>query len=286
MTTYFGNVGHLMQHWTLCELVNIADEHAPGLNFIDAHAMAPWATERHLKSPDPTFESMRRGLSDGQSVYERVWRQLVCEHRGAYPNEGYPNSATFVNRVWTRDFSMLLCEINRQTINALDAWLPSIQSLPKCRRAKVYHGDWRERFARGLPRPVDVGLPDGSLTLVSFDPYKFSSRRRYDDINLGRSRTAGDLYPDDVERTLDALATLQGVPGGIVIQLSTYSTLDGNSQEVVINSLAPIFEGKGFTAAGPVRLDEKMMTLIYYRDISWAAELDDLWKRFKEWFPG
>ncbi len=39
-------------------------------------------------------------------VYERVWRQLDWQHRGGYPNEGYPNSAAFVNRVWTRDFSM------------------------------------------------------------------------------------------------------------------------------------------------------------------------------------
>ena len=251
-----------MQHWTLCELVNIADEHAPGLNFIDAHAMAPWATERRLKSPDPTFEGVRRGLPDGLSVYERVWRQLDWEHRGGYPNEGYPNSAAFVNRVWTRDFSMLLCEINPQTINALDAWLPSIQRLPKCRRAKVYYGDWRKRFARGLPSPVDVGLLDGSLTLVSFDPFKYSSNRRYDDINLGKSRTQGDLYPDDVERTLDALDALQDVQGGSVVQLSTYSRLDGNSQEVVIASLAPIFEGRGFAPAEPVRLDEKMMSLI------------------------
>ena len=48
MTTYKGNSGHLMQHWTLCELVNIADNQGvPGLNFIDAHAMAPSASRSH-----------------------------------------------------------------------------------------------------------------------------------------------------------------------------------------------------------------------------------------------
>ena len=42
MGTYMGNVGHFMQHWTLCETLA---EHCPksvhysGLNYIDAHAM-------------------------------------------------------------------------------------------------------------------------------------------------------------------------------------------------------------------------------------------------------
>ena len=41
MPTYKGNVGNLMQHWTLCAILDIADEHVPGLNFIDGHSMAP-----------------------------------------------------------------------------------------------------------------------------------------------------------------------------------------------------------------------------------------------------
>ena len=44
MSTYMGNAGHLMQHWTLCKVLSIANNHVTGLNYIDAHAMAPWAT--------------------------------------------------------------------------------------------------------------------------------------------------------------------------------------------------------------------------------------------------
>ncbi len=47
MSTYKGNVGNLMQHWTLCELLSIAGEsEVTGLSFIDAHAMVPLARER------------------------------------------------------------------------------------------------------------------------------------------------------------------------------------------------------------------------------------------------
>ena len=99
MSTYKGNAGHLMQHWTLCELLNIADERVSGLSFIDAHAMAPLALTR--TDHNVSFDRVRVGLPGRQSVYERAWDRLT-------PNGGYPNSAAFVNRVWTREFSMLL----------------------------------------------------------------------------------------------------------------------------------------------------------------------------------
>ena len=47
MGTYKGTSGNLMQHWTLCELMGIADEYVPGLSFIDAHAMAPVCTRTY-----------------------------------------------------------------------------------------------------------------------------------------------------------------------------------------------------------------------------------------------
>ena len=115
MGTYKGNVGHLMQHWTLCELVDFADqENAPGLSFIDAHAMAPMAN-RHI-SADARFDRARDSLPSQESPYERAWNQLA-------PREAYPNSAAFVKRVWTREFSMLLCETEPETIAELYTWL-------------------------------------------------------------------------------------------------------------------------------------------------------------------
>ena len=63
-----------MQHWTLCEGLRIAWESGvTSLNYIDAHAMAPWATVR--TGSDSIFDRVCESLP-GQSVYERAWYKL------------------------------------------------------------------------------------------------------------------------------------------------------------------------------------------------------------------
>ena len=268
MGTYQGNSGNLMQHWTLCELVDIADEYVSGLNFIDAHAMAPVAHTR--AGNDTRFDRLRARLPGKQSVYERAWNQLV-------PNGGYPNSAAFVKQVWTRDFSMLLCEIDPSTITALDTWLPLVQSQAKCKRAKVFTGNWRDRFDKGLPSPSEVGLPNGSLTLVSFDPDMYYPQPP-------DNASTRNLYPCDVKRTL---AALKEVKDGVIIQLSTYSRGKSNQapQSDVIASVDSILTGEGFTPAKVVRLHKDMMSLVYSRNVWWSAKLKNLPDRFKDWLP-
>ena len=81
MGTYMGNVGHLMQHWTLCEILRVAREsQVAGLTYIDAHAMAPWATDGPRR-PDDQFRNIRglvrAGLHDPESEYERAWHNLL-----------------------------------------------------------------------------------------------------------------------------------------------------------------------------------------------------------------
>ena len=243
MTTYKGNSGNLMQHWTLCEIVNIADEqYVPGLNFIDAHAMAPIAHTLDGNGDDK-FREVRGSLPGRHSLYERAWHQLV-------PNGGYPNSANFVKHIWTREYAMLLCEKNPATVTALDTWLPSIQGQPRCKRAKVFSGDWRDRFREGLPRPWQVGLPNGSLTLVSFDPYMYNRTRRFDD---AEQRCKGILYRDDMHR---ALGAMQALSGPVLIQLSTYGTNDNNGPDAVIDSLDCILRKENFTPNAPVRIPQ------------------------------
>ena len=266
MGRYKGTAGNLMQHWTLCELMGIADEYVPGLSFIDAHAMAPVAHAR--TTTDDTFDCARGGLPGQQSVYERAWNQLVA-------SEGYPNSAAFVKQVWTREFSMLLCEICSSTITELDTWLPLVQGQPKCKRAKVFPGDWRDRFGKGLPSPSDVGLPDGSLTLISFDPYMYY-------LQATASPCTRDLYPCDLKLTLDAL---KEVKDEVIIQMSTYSrgNHDQAPQQAVISSVDAILTGEGFTPAAVVRVNEDMMSLVYARNLSWSAELANLPDRFTTW---
>ena len=268
MCAYAGNVGHLMQHWTLCELLVIAGRHnVPGLNFIDAHAMAPLATDRRRR--DPLFDRARDRLP-GQpgSVYERAWHHLD-------PNgEGYPNSAAFVNAVWERDLSLLLCEIDDATCDALEPWLRCVAKTEKCRATELFRGDWRKRFAKGLPSPAEAGLADGALTLVTFDPDMCSSHRGV--VN----RNPRNLYPEDLELAMCAMGNLEG---GVLIHLPTYSPNGNNPQGAVIASVNSVLASNGFTLLAVVRVNGAMMSLVYARNVSWGAELTDLPGRFTKW---
>ena len=269
MGTYKGNAGHLMQHWTLCELVIAAKRrHTPGLNFIDAHAMAPLARVREEanKRFDIVQARVQAGVTNPNLIYEYAWQHLE-------PNEGYPNSAAFVWKVWEGQVPMLLCETDKCTVTELKAWA-------QCRAVvKIAEGDWRKTFEKGLPSPSDVRLPDGSLTLVSFDPYMYNRSRRFDD---PKKRKKGNLYPDDIERALDKMR-MSRLKGGVLIQISTYSAQDNNPQEAVISSVNSMLAAKDFTLCAVVRLDGNMMSLVYARDVSWSAELANLPGRFTEW---
>ncbi len=212
MGTYKGNAGNLMQHWTLCELLVIAGKRSSGLSFIDAHAMAPHAHTR--TGTDAVFRCVQARVHGQKSAYEQAWQRLASQ------GEGYPNSAAFVKEVWNGDFSLLLCETDHSTIGELTPWLKRVQKSARCKSAKLFPCDWRKRFDEGLPSVSEVGLADGSLTLVSFDPYMYNRQRRFGD---RRKRKKGNLYPDDIERASDALSSLES---GVLIQLSTYDAND------------------------------------------------------------
>ncbi len=269
MTTYKGNAGNLMQHWTLCELLVIARKHASGLNFIDAHAMAPLARER--TSSDSKFSRVQKGLPGQKSTYEQAWHQLAS--RG-----GYPNSASFVKNIWNGDFSLLLCETDPSTIEEIEPWLKRVKKSARCKSAKLFPCDWRDRFEDGLPSPSEVGLPNDSMTLVSFDPYMYIWRQLTNPMN---KKQKGNLYPDNIKLALRAMCNLEGK---VLIQLSTYSAQD-NSQKDVIASLNKILEPSAFKLCAVVPVKKQMMSLVYARNVSWSAELADLPDRFQEWLP-
>ena len=294
MPTYKGNRGHLMQHWPLCEMLRVAaHKGVTGLNYIDAYAMSPLATERQVG--DVHFDNIKNCLpSCGESAYELAWHQLA-PYEG-YPSsaafvdplmadldavlgqrEGYPNSAAFVEQVWEGDFSMLLCEIDQATCQEIEPWLQRVGKLGRCKETELFCGNWRERFKKGLPSPAEVGLEDGSLTLVLFDPYICSQRqgRRVVMPNFGY------LYIDDIEMAAGAMG---GLDDGILVQLSTYSAM-ANPQGAVISSMNQILVANDFRLIAVVRVDGSMMSLVYERNVSWAAELADLPGRFDNWFP-
>ena len=268
MTTYKGNAGHLMQHWTLCEILVTANKHTDGLNYIDAHAMAPLATERQYG--DVHFDKVKNCLSScSKSAYELAWHQLAPREV-----EGYPNSAAFVEQVWKGDFSMLLCEKNKRTCAEIEDWR---QRVDKRRRAtKLFCGKWQERFKNELPSPADVGLADGSLTLIAFDP------NMYDRHKVAKPRPE-NLYPECLEVVAGAVKNLRS---DILIQMSTYSANNANPQEAVILSTNQVLATKGFRLLAVVRLNGNMMSMVYGRNLSWAADQADLANlggRFDKW---
>ncbi len=265
MSTYKGNKGNLMQHWTLCELLCIAqDSGATSLNYIDAHAMGPLARERTGHSV--VFDRVRAGLPGQGSCYETAWHSLDPS------GTGYPNSAVFVREVWKGQVSMLLCETDGATVANLKAWAQGHTGV------KIIEGDWRETFKKGVPGPSQVELPDDALTLISFDPDMYD-RRRLDE------RNPRHLYPGDLELTLRAL---DEIDGGVLIQLSTYGrgNRDQNPQGAVLSSVNEILVRGGFSLAAVVWTNRDMMSLVYARNVGWSAELADLPGRFTEWLAG
>ena len=266
MGTYKGNVGNLMQHWTLCKILTAAQKHKrhSGLNYIDAHAMAPLTKPENPVQIAPYFAQVQRNLPGQNSVYERAWHDLVPTNPRAYPNSG-----AFVRKVWEHDYSLLLCENRNETANEIDAWLPGTRYTPRCQRANLSQGDWRDRFDDGLPTPNDVGLSADALTLVSFDPYLYSTNTFANGPNL---------YREDLARTLGALAC----EGPVIIQLSTYEA-QNNHQGAVISSVNSVLYGGGFGLAAVVRVNGRMMSLIYAREVEWAADLAGLPDNFTNW---
>ena len=267
MGTYMGNAGHLMQHWTLCEVLSIANNHVTELSYIDAHAMAPWASRcagagGKPRLPDPIFRRVRDGMPDQGSVYEQAWHRLAHQHQ----QNGYPSSAAFVRQVWNGQYSLLLCETDPNTVAEIQRDLPG---------ANLYRQDWKMRFEfeHGLPSPDDTGLPCDSLTLISFDPDMYNRHPH--------TRNPRNLYKDDLELTVQALAR---VGGPILIQISTYSADADNPQGAVISSVNSVLYIGGFTLAAVVRVDGNMMSLVYARNVEWSAELADLSGRFAGWY--
>ena len=275
MGTYKGNKGNLMQHWTLCEVLSVANRHHSALNYIDAHAMAPLAMTR--TDDDVVFDRVRNALPNGTSIYEKTWYDLV---RGG---NSYPSSANLVTKVWAGSFSLLLCEIRRTTADEIEHWLGDVCSLRGYCLADLDRGDWRNQFKQGLPSPTDVGLGHDALTLISFDPYTIG-------VSLNKDlpeKKQGNMYPQDLALVANAV---EKVEGGVLLQLSTYSANVGilrqgaNSQVMVTAMIDNILGQAGFKLAAKTRPDGNMMSLIYARDIPWADDLAKLGVQFTEWY--
>src|SRR5437667_12216386 len=95
MPVYRGNLGNLLQHWVLCDILAAARMHATRLDFIDAHSMAPLAHERPKRDATaPLFDCVQHRLPGDRTPYELAWNTFVSS------GTAYPNSANFVTSIW------------------------------------------------------------------------------------------------------------------------------------------------------------------------------------------
>ncbi len=253
--SFKGNEGNLMQHWVLCELLNSVSNHFTDLTYVDAHSMAPLARQR--TSSNSKFDTVFEQLPGQKSSYEQAWQELS-------PEPGtYPNSANFVKQLWPipRDCSMLLCEIDDETVSLLRSWAAQLKDLD----IEIADGDWRNRFQKGLPKPK-------GLMFISFDPYMFNR-------HLHKIHT-GNMCQTDLDLLIKATCSCPE----ILVQLSTYSTNDGNPQGKVIKVIRSKLTANGFDEVAVIKPNKMMMSLIYQRGLTFIDELTSLCLRFKKWF--
>lgn len=261
MPTYKGNRGNLLQHWVLVEVIGAireAIEPAQGICFIDAHAMSPYA--RRDPSPGRTaaeFDRVALDLPGQGSAYERAWHEL---RQGRCR---YPSSAALVRHLWRAPLNLELCEADKATADEICEWQ---QTLGDDASLEIHRGDWRARFRRGFPR-------DFAAHLISFDPYMFDRH------GPAISPKLGNMCPDDISTVG---AALQALGERVVLQLSTYSANNANSQEDVIATLEPAFASAGVKLVEKVRVDGNMMSLIFARGIPQIREAK-LQQRFTDW---
>jgi hypothetical protein len=265
MPSYKGNRGNLLQHWVLAELTMMLQESVQPegpLCFIDAHAMSPYAVRN--ANPGQTAADFDRvaGRLPGQSTaYEQAWHALRSEGRCRYPS-----SASLVHHLWRGPLHLVLCEVDEDTANEIGAWQQTLGPDP----GKLHRGDWRVRFRHDLPAGP-------AAYLLSFDPYMFDRH------GPPASPNPGNMWPSDVLRVGAAVLDFADRP--TVLQLSTYSANNANSQADVIKSIEPILAVAGLELAATVRADGNMMSLVFVRGVAQIreAQLPKLPQRFTAW---
>lgn len=261
MPSYRGNLGNILQHWVLCEILRAGTTtNARHLRFVDAHAMSPSTTDR-LDATSQLFDRARKRLPGECTPYEVAWNALVPH------GSSYPNSAAFLVSLWPRQYSLLLCESDSKTVDDLRTWAETVRLSPTCMNVEVAEGDWRERFSSGIDLRAD-------LLFVSFDPYMFDRN------GPGRTFRTGNMYPCDLDRLAAAIAPISQ---GVVVQLSTYSANNNNPQQMVIDVVSSRVAPSMLEIAAVIRADGNMMSLVLTRNLSWVDSLRELPPRFAAW---
>jgi hypothetical protein len=230
------------------------------LCFIDAHAMSPFA----FRHPEPgqtraDFDTVAARLPAQDTPYERAWHDLSIGGRCLYPS-----SALLVRQLWKGRLDLVLCETDEATSNEIAEWRASLTADTSC---ELYGGDWRMRFRQDFPS-------GSSAYLISFDPYMFDRHP------VSSTPRLGNMRPGDIVRAGAASQELGRAP--VVLQLSTYSANNANSQHDVIACIEPVFQAAGLELVATIRADRSMMSMVFARGIPTLRDAG-LQQRFRAW---
>lgn len=269
-----GNVGNLMQHWTLCEVVQAAAEQdLPHLHFVSTHGMAPWSVPAEVQNDAQVqarllFDSARnRPTNARNSFYEQVWHDIAL-----YRGLPYPSSAAFVVQAWGRRLSLSLCEADQFVAAEVAGWLKLSEVAEKLVRKQLHRDDWRT----GLAAMLDQG-DSGVCTLIEMDPMQF-------DHHQGMQEPGSPmLFPEDLETIIEAT---EGLTGPIILQMSSYIAQNGNPHPVVEQCIAGPLHEAGFRLQGKAVANGNMISLVYARMIELWNDTGTLGQRFDCWKEG
>jgi hypothetical protein len=272
-----GNLGNLMQHWVLCEVLDqLSKEDYRHLLQICTHSMAPWSVPEPIgysKVHSPRlhrrryFDEVRRRLhGHSTSLYERSWRTL-SSHFGL----PYPSSALFSCDVWPRKISLLLCEAEPFVAKEIESWfgLPEVEA--RLDQKMIRQGDWRVGLSQDA---VSSFCPD--VILAELDPMQFEHRNPASE----QARNGALLYPDDMDRLV---AVFQNVVTPTVLQVSSYDVNHDNSLTVVEPAIAGPLQAAGFALAAKIKPNEQMISLVYCRGLTIWQSPNILNQRFTNW---
>ncbi len=267
---YFkANVGNLMQHWVLCEILEVLKRQFNNLLYIDAYAMAPFSIPKLIEKPERNttrrlFEEVRDRLPGQKSLYELLWLEAIT-HSDGQNKEKYPSSTVFVYNFWKRRLNrkliLLLCEICPSKAEEIKTWLSNNQ----IDENSLSRGDWRIKFRE------PISSADSHVILISFDPNMYN-------YNEGEKWSEKNMYPND----LNYWGIESDLP--MIVQLSSYANVHIKDGQLIAESdIKKRMANIGFLDCCCVKANKEMMSLIFWRKTDLSKHFEALEMRFKTW---
>ncbi|TFG65954.1 MAG: hypothetical protein E4H27_10355 [Anaerolineales bacterium] len=252
-----GNVGNIMQHWVLTEVLNRV--HLQGkrwLHLVCTNSMAPasWP-EQPGGQTRPRFEKVRLSLSPfSVTTYQRAW--CAISPAGALL---YPSSAAFAAFLWPGKLRLTLCETNPGAIGELTMWVNALQVQRRAPGSMVHPRDWRTLFNSGIPNLGE------DVTLIEVDPYRFEH-------NGAVAFDPAALFPSDLATLTAPFAAQNRL---VIFQISSYSANNKNPHTITQSAICDALNAAGFTLTGDVRANGDMISLVFTNgSVLWPNAVD------------